>query len=37
LACPLLSWSLYARSTTLRLEDAWNERDHDGNGVALAN
>src|SRR5690242_13843071 len=35
LALPLLSWSLYARSTARRLADAWKERDHDGSGVAL--
>lgn len=35
LALPLLSWSLYARSTAPKLEEAWNERPHDGKGVAL--
>ena len=35
LALPASSCSRYARSTTLRLAEAWNERVHDGNAVAL--
>jgi hypothetical protein len=35
-ALPLLSWRLYARSTTLKLADAWNDRVHDGLDVAFA-
>jgi hypothetical protein len=33
-AVPLLSWRLYARSTTLKLADAWNDRVHVGLGVS---
>lgn len=33
LALPESSCSRYARSTTLRFVDAWNERVHDGNAV----
>jgi hypothetical protein len=35
LAWPLLSCSLYARSTTRKGVEAWNERAHAGDGVAL--
>jgi hypothetical protein len=34
-ALPLLSWRLYARSTTLKLDDAWKDRVHAGLGVAF--
>ena len=34
-ALPESSWSRYARSTTLKFADAWNERVHDGEGVAF--
>jgi hypothetical protein len=34
-ALPLLSWRLYARSTTLKLEDAWKDRVHAGLGVTF--
>jgi hypothetical protein len=32
-ALPLLSWRLYARSITLRLDDAWKDRAHNSLGV----
>lgn len=35
LALPLLSCSLYARSTTRKGVEAWNDRAHVGDGVAL--
>ena len=35
LALPLLSWRLYARSTILKLAEAWKDRVHAGAGIAF--